>query len=160
MGFHRGRSLLGLVLALMTAPPAWAHALGAECKVRGDQLEIEAYFDDDTPAERARVRILDNDGREVATGRTDDKGVFRLATPAAGRYRVVVDAGSGHRAQVTVTIASNTSSPVTVSEGPTREEFTRMPWFYVGLGLLLIAGITSGWLWFRRHTTAQPDQVP
>jgi hypothetical protein len=57
---------------------------------------------------------------------------------------VVVDAGAGHRAAVKVPIPEGAGgsaaggTPVVVSEGPSREEFTRFPWAKVGWGLAAI----------------------
>jgi nickel transport protein len=139
--------------------PASAHAVGAEARLKGDRVEIEAYFDDDTPAADARVSVEDEGQRTVAEGRTDAQGRWLFPRPAAGRYRVTVDAGAGHRARIIVTVPdgapAETSSAagkdaVTVSEGPSRQEFTRFPWARVALGLAVIALAALGLYRLRR----------
>lgn len=143
-------AIVALALLLATVAPVRGHGLGAECKVKGEHLEIEAYFDDDTPAGLAKIAVLDADDREVAAGRTDEQGHFRAAAPPPGRYRVVVDAGSGHRAEVKFRVGERVApGSVVVSEGPAREEFTRFPWLNVMLGLGLIGGLVLGWRLIR-----------
>lgn len=144
-------ALLGL---LMLAVPVAAHNLGAECKLVGDRVQVEAYFDDDTPARDAKITVRTTDGQSLAEGRTDDKGCWSFARPAAGRYEIVVDAGAGHRAVVKVTVPGEAEglalAPTRVSEGQAREEFTRTPWLKVGIGLITIA-LFAGALWLARQ---------
>lgn len=141
------------------------HALFAECKVRGEQLIVEAYYDSDEPAQEAKVEIVDaRSNTVIATGQTDDKGVFRTKRPPAGKYTVRVDAGAGHRCEVKATIPATgdgkvlqekldaggkkpTEQAQVVSAGPTREEATQVPWMKAGLGLLIIVLVcTVLWL--------------
>lgn len=147
-----------LYLLLLTLP----HAVDVQCKVQGEHLVIEAYYDDDTPAQEAKVEVVDAAGTVVASGRTDDKGVLRLARPGHGTYTVRVDAGAGHRVKKSMTIGaagvaptptatSPTPPSVIVSEGPSREEATQFPWLRVGLGLGLI-GVVCAVLWVRAQS--------
>jgi nickel transport protein len=149
------------------------HALGAEAKLRGDRVEVEAYYSDNTPARDARVTVQDAAEKAVADGRTDDQGRWQFARPAAGKYHVVVDAGDGHRARIALTIpagetgatttaTADPSNPdcdcctdgVIVSTGPSRAEFTRFPWERVALGLSLIALAAVTWRTLRRPAPA------
>lgn len=130
---------LTALLILTAAGPARAHALGAECRLRGGRVEVEAYYDDDTPAGGATVRVLDEHKEEVASGRTDAQGRWTFPAPPPGQYAVVVDAGAGHRTTRTLTIPGGAAAG-TVSDGPPRAEFTRFPWGGLGIGLGLIAG--------------------
>src|SRR5260370_40786487 len=95
---HRLVSLLLAVLVLTMVPPsASAHKVGLEWRFRDDRVVIDVFYDDDSAAVRARVRVLDGD-KEIATGLTDEKGGWSFARPAPGRYTIDVDAGAGHRA--------------------------------------------------------------
>ena len=167
---------LALLVALLLAPPAGAHALGAECKVIGDRVALEAYYDDDTPARDATVRVEDADKNVVATGHTDREGRWSFARPQPGKYVVVVDAGAGHRTHLNVTIPaeeapaasapaspgdacpygadpSNTSAAThttVVSDGPSRQEFTAFPLIKLGIGLVVIGGVAVAFLLSRR----------
>jgi nickel transport protein len=159
--------VLALSSLLVYALPASAHALGAECKLRGGRVEVEGYYDDNTPARDARVTVRDAAGQTVADGRTDDKGRWSFPAPEPGRYHVIVDAGAGHRAVVSVTVPEAASAPPTftstpdagpgppaetvISEGPGRAEFTRVPWTKIAIGFAVIAGLAAAARLFLRR---------
>jgi nickel transport protein len=148
-----------VISAPLGANRADAHALGAECKIRGDRVELEAYFSDDSPARHAKVAVQDQGGKSVAQGTTDNEGLWSFPVPAPGRYSVIVDAGAGHKTTVLLDIrggsvdsrASDASEPAGGTTGPGRAEFTRTPWERILLGLVLIAALGIGLhLWLRR----------
>ena len=70
---------LTLALFLVAAPRAAAHALGAECKLVGDRVEVEAFYDDDTPAREASRRSC----RETRSS-ADRKASARARMSASG----------------------------------------------------------------------------
>jgi hypothetical protein len=144
---------LTLVPLLISPSKALAHALGVSCKIRGDKVEVEAYYDDDSPAQNAKVQVVNARAETVADGVTDKDGNWSFPTPSAGTYEVRVNAGGGHHARKTITVpAAAKPSPTpdeppptpaepTITDGPTRSEFTRTPWLQVAVGLLIIAGL-------------------
>ena len=151
---RNARFLLVLGVLLGCVGSVRAHGIGAECRLRGDKVEVEAYFDDDSPAANARVTVWDGSKQEIAAGRTDAKGHWSFPTPAAGTYEVVIDAGAGHRATRKLKVPtegepkdapaspldpSGKESAPLLTDGPTREEFTRFPWEKIALGLALVA---------------------
>ena len=145
-----------LMLALLPAM-TYAHNVGVECKIRGDKVEVEAYYDDSTDAAQAKVRVVNAEGMEIASGVTDDKGRWSFAMPAPGKYEVHLDAGAGHRANTNVVISSASQGaivpPETISEGPPREEFTRTPWLKLAIGLIVIGGLSGAFLlasWMKK----------
>lgn len=168
-----------LLVALLTAPRADGHALGAECKQNGNRVELEAYYDDDTPARDARVRVEDTDKKVVGEGRTNGNGRWPFAKPAPGKYVIIVDAGAGHRTQLKITISSSGETPslsasgskneececcadpaspaaggsqdsITVSDGPRRDQFTGSHWLQISIGLLAIGGLSAA-VWITRR---------
>ena len=146
--------LLATGLLLLNSGATWAHALGAECSLKNGKVSIEAYFDDDTPAVNALVEIHDGADKIVSTGKTDVKGFCSLPAPVPGQYRVVVEAGMGHRKTIAITVpgtlAPPSVPPETISVGPTREEFTRFPYVNVGVGLAAILLISLLFLFARK----------
>jgi hypothetical protein len=158
------------ILAVLVAPAiASAHALGADCTLRDGRVEVQAYYSDSTAARQATVRVLDAADALVADGHTDDHGCWSFAAPPPGRYYVVVNAGAGHRARVRFIVppenqaASSSASspeekcaccedgsdagadsPTQISEGPSRRDFTAIPWFKVGVGLAILAALGLG----------------
>ncbi|MGL4552809.1 MAG: hypothetical protein ACRC33_16660 [Gemmataceae bacterium] len=146
--------MIRILLALLAVPAAAsAHAVGAEAKLNGGRVHLEAYYDDNTAAADAAVKV-EGDGAVVAQGRTDDDGKWAFAAPPEGAYRVTVDAGAGHRVTINVVIPPGTV-PATeparrvVSAGRSREEFTRVPWggLVAGVGLL---GLVAAGSWAIR----------
>jgi hypothetical protein len=141
-----------LVLAAFcaSASVAWAHAIGFSCKLLGDLVRVEAYFSDDTPAIAAHVVVRNEQNAIVAEGRTDDRGIWTFARPAAARYEVTVDGGAGHRLTQKLTIPVPAAQPGSqenaVGDGPPRNEFTRIPWLRLTIGLGLIFFLAVGWL--------------
>jgi hypothetical protein len=177
-----GHALGGFAVAawlVLTAPAvAEAHALGAEAKLKDGTVTVEAFYDDDTPAADAKVVVTDADGKVAAEGKTDKTGKWSFPAPPAGKYRVVVDAGAGHRATVSVTVpesprpappgkadppAVSPVSPtdggeVVVSEGPTRSEFTgwrRLAW--AAGGVVVIGGGTFALTRLLRAVRGRPQ---
>jgi hypothetical protein len=177
---------LAVLLVLTIHSRARAHALGAECKLNGKQVEVEAYYDDDTAARDAKVRVEDAAKRSVAEGVTDKAGRWSFPRPQTGRYLVVVDAGAGHRTQVRITVpptgaasvsasvtspddcsccdaSPSSSDAATISEGPPRDEFTRFPWLKLGIGLAVIGvlGVAFFVSWRMRTVRrgAEPTQL-
>ena len=94
-------ALAGLGLA---ASPAFAHKLLIDCRVKGDNVHVEAFYDDDTPAQRAKISVEDSEKRIVAQGRTNERGVWTCSLPAPGNYTVRAES-VGHAASESLTIA-------------------------------------------------------
>jgi nickel transport protein len=150
--------LTASLLSLFACPrSASAHALGAECRLKGDKVHVEAYFEDDTPAQQAAVRVLDAEEHEIVKGQTDVKGFWSFDAPPPGRYQVIIDAGAGHRVVQKLTIsergiAGQTSQapPAQVGDAPSREEFTSFPWLKVLLGVGTIAVLAAAFMLSRQ----------
>ncbi len=154
-----------IIIGVLAAPGwAQAHAVGVEAKLQGHRVIVETFYDDDTPAVAAKVRVIGEDGAAVAEGKTDDKGRWSFPTPLPGKYQIAIDAGAGHRAKTTLTIPVREALPPTtsadreviagphptsepgavVSDGPTRDEMTGpQRWLMAGVGLVLIAALTA-----------------
>ena len=141
---------------LLGSACADAHAVGVDCFLRGDKVEVEAYYDDDTPARKARVEIVSARADVLVAGMTDDNGRWSCAAPAPGQYEVRIDAGAGHRAKSTITIPGRTESPAPgtspeaqetrISNEPSRAEFTEVPWLKAAIGLVVIGGCAGAFL--------------
>jgi nickel transport protein len=75
---------------------AVAHDLQGRVTLHPDAIVIEAWFSDDTPAQGATIAIIDVNGNEVASGKTDDRGMCRLPRLSTGHYTAVIEL-IGHR---------------------------------------------------------------
>lgn len=125
---------------------AEAHGIGVAAAIQDGKVRVEAYFDDDTPAREARVKIVDSRGTLVGAGTTDDKGIWTAELPPPGTYRVTVDAGSGHRATSTFSVPlprgpDDAPSGSAAPDVDARKEFTRIPWERLAIGLAALAAV-------------------
>jgi len=140
-----------VILLWAAASPAFAHRLHVDPKIVGDQLRVEAYYDDDTPAQEAKITVRAGD-TTVAEGRTDDRGVWSCPKPAAGKYTVRAES-VGHAASETLDI-----NEVAAAEPPAADESksaqrlanTRTPWRNLALGLGLLGTVCVAWLFTRK----------
>src|SRR5947209_2772525 len=96
------RTLLAITVLLVAASPAPAHHLHVAPKVAGDIIRVEAYYDDGTPGQEARVTLKLGD-QLVAEGTTDDDGVWTCPRPKPGTYTVRAET-FGHAAKETLEV--------------------------------------------------------
>lgn len=147
------------------------HGLHATATLKGDRVRVEAFFDDDTPAGGAAIKVTAADGAVAAEGRADESGVWSFARPVPGKYTVVVDGGDGHRKKVSLTIPTDAElkqsareqppgdAEIIVTPGPTRREITRFPWLRAGMGLAAI-GCLAAVLWLAtRRRESRSDRI-
>jgi nickel transport protein len=146
---------LAIACSFLVATPAFAHKLIVDAAPKGDRLRVEAYYEDDTPADDAKVTVLQGD-TVVAEGKTDDRGVWSCPLPPPGTYQVKV-LSVGHVGRTTVPVegpASGTadSGSDQVLNPEKRAEDTRTPWNRLGLGVGLILGLALAWWLIRRKS--------
>jgi len=141
--------LLAIALFLTGTSSAFAHRLHVDPKIVGDQLRVEAYYDDDTPAQEAKITVRSGDVT-VAEGRTDDKGVWTCPRPAAGKYTVRAES-VGHAATESLDIGEAAEPPAADdSKSAQRLANTRTPWRNLAMGLGLLGMVCVAWLFTRK----------
>lgn len=149
-------------LALLLSPGiVQAHALGVECSLKKDgTILVEAIFEDDLPAIKAQVQVLDSNEKVIASGATDARGLWKFPRPSAGKYQVIVDDGKGHRVETLITVPATGASASpdsdqqskTISDGSTRDEFIgRNRWLKAAIGVGAIFLFSFAFLWTRRR---------
>jgi nickel transport protein len=142
-----------IAAAIFAGPtPAFAHRLHVDPRPAGDQIRVEVFYDDDTPAQDAKVTIRLGDDL-IAEGRTDDKGVWTCPRPQPGTYTVRAES-VGHAATETLVVAERELVPGDEPPSTTAERArrTRTPWGRLLAGLGLIGGLWLAWLIARRAT--------
>ena len=96
--------LLAVLGVLWAAPPAEAHRLDADYRVRPDgQVQVESWFSegDKAPA-GAKIQVFRANGEVLIEGAMNEKGIFVFAAKGAEDLKVVVSAGAGHRAEFVI----------------------------------------------------------
>jgi hypothetical protein len=116
-------------------------------KVLPDAVVVEAGFDDDTPAEGARVTILNEAGSEIASGKADERGVCRLPRPGAGKYTTRVEHLAHHdEVPFEVFAAEFLDAPMEY----VRARPNKAIGLVLGVGGLLGASLAFWWLRLRK----------
>jgi hypothetical protein len=140
---------LTAALLLVGTSPAFAHRLHIDVMPTGDQVRVETYYDDNTPAQEAKITISLGD-QTVAEGRTDDKGVWTCAKPAAGTYLVRAES-VGHAAKETLVVEPGAQPPAAAPTATDeRARRTHTPWGRLAVGLAVIGGLWLAWAISRR----------
>ncbi len=85
--------------------PALAHKVVVFAWVEDGAVHVQGSFGSKRPAMGASVTAATLDGKDVFKGKTDDQGLcsFRPEIPLNSDLVVVLDAGTGHQGQWTLT---------------------------------------------------------
>ncbi|MCE9529871.1 MAG: hypothetical protein K8T89_01825 [Planctomycetes bacterium] len=147
------RSVVPLIALGITAAPAHAHRMMLEVKLKDQRLRVEAFYDDDTPAQLAKILVENAQKDIVVQGVTDEKGVWNCLIPASGEYTIRAEARDGHFAKERLTIPPTGTEISPALVPPSREETTQTPWLKMAIGLGLITLLFTT-LWFFRRNAA------
>jgi hypothetical protein len=153
----RGLVLLAaaVLVALLSAGRTSAHDLKAMVELQ-DPVKVEAWFDDDTPAQQARVQVVNVSGEEVAAGLTDDRGVWTFPKPGPGRYRISIES-IGHKTDVRFTIPGAEQPELQPSVEPEPRLNNRLGLI---LGLTLTLGGSLAFVVLRRMRKDASESPP
>ena len=145
----------GLAFVLLGSERAFAHDLRAKVSPDSNPIRVEAWFDDDEPAAEARVVVTDAEGRTIASGVLDEKGVWSFPKPGPGSYLIVVEL-AGHRDPIHLNIPD--AAPPEVAETWRLDKNLGL---VIGLGLLLGGSLAFAWLRrSRRRGEVAPSAAP
>ena len=124
--------------------PVFAHKLMITCRLEGDQLRVEAYYEDDTPAQEARITVS-KDGVIVAEGKTDERGIWIGQRPAAGEYHLKA-ISAGHTASETLPVPDVSEHSPEIDIGHQhRRDSVGIQWINLGYGLLILLALAVVW---------------
>ncbi len=97
-----GVCALSLLIVAGLTSPVLAHKITLFAAVRGALIEGQVSLQGGAPAPDTRLTIYDGTGREVIKLVTDKGGKFRFEPQYLSDYRVVANAGLGHKAETTI----------------------------------------------------------
>ena len=140
--------LLFAALSLFSLFPALvlAHAMGVEVRLKNNQIHIETFFHDDSPASGALVTIENEAGEKILSEKTDKEGKLQAPVPLPGKYKIIVNDGAGHLSSTPLIIpklnpADTNNQNILVSKSPDRNQFIQTPWLGIVVGLATIAAL-------------------
>jgi hypothetical protein len=149
---------------LLGTLPALAHRLEVDPRIKDDKLHVEAFYDDNSPAQQAKITVFNGD-KIVAEGCTDEKGIWECVKPGPGTYLVKAES-LGHAAKETVFVpdekmVASASIPKRADDSESnqsdeRAKKTETPWWQIFLGLGIIAFCCGLWFVARRTRTNTP----
>ncbi len=95
------KALMGFVTAgLLISSSAFAHTPLCSCYDNGDDtVTCEGGFSDGSSAAGVVMRVLDNGGKSLLTGKMNADSEYTFDKPS-GTYMVVFDAGEGHAIEI------------------------------------------------------------
>jgi nickel transport protein len=88
----------------MFCSSALAHRVNLFAWYDGKMIMAEGYFSSGKKAVNSTILVFDSKGKEVFHGITDKKGEFSFKPPQTGDYRLVLEAGMGHRAEALISV--------------------------------------------------------
>lgn len=123
-----------------------AHGLHATVTVTDTDVKLEAFYDEELPADVADVTVTDADGTVVQTGKTDERGLWSFPKPKPGAYTLTVRADDGHvvRCKFEVSGPAEPDTPAVYGGRPLNK------WVGLSAGLLILL-VISGVTWLRRR---------
>ena len=156
------RATLALAAVLLLPLSALAHGMGMDVKVNGPTVSISVYYDDDTPAAGAKVKVMNAAKEVILEGATDDKGAWAFPAPPPGEYTVRAKTDDGHAAKQTFAIpdAPPPADAPPTGPPPTRADFTgprRL--LMIGGGLVVLCALFAGWYWIGRRKRVAGSSV-
>jgi hypothetical protein len=161
---------LTLLLLLLVVGSASAHALKADYTILpGKQVRIECWFARSLTSEveipkAATVQVVRTDSSVLLDGITDGEGVFVFTYKEPQKMKVIVDAGAGHRATLTIEAEKlekseeiGAADPQAQSDPNTthhHEESSLWAPVLLGIGVLLVPlVVVLGLRKWRQHRT-------
>ena len=118
--------------------------MGVEVRLKNNQIHIEVFFHDDSPASGALVTIENEAGEKILSEKSDKVGKLQAPAPLPGKYKILVNDGAGHLSSTSLIIPKinpldSNNQNLLVSNSPDRNQFIQTPWLGIALGLATIA---------------------
>jgi nickel transport protein len=121
---------------------AGAHGVSVFAWVEGDRVYVESKFSGGKKVKAGKIIVTDSQGTELLTGTTDENGEFSFKVPKKTELKIVLLAGTGHRAEWTIA-AGEIDMPATEKK-PVPEKSSLLKGIIIGIGCIFsLTGITA-----------------
>ena len=124
-----------------------AHRVNLFAWVEGNKVFVESKFSSSRRVNKGKIVVTDPDGNELVTGTTDENGEFSFEIPKKTELKIVLIAGTGHRAEWTIP-ASEIEMPGTSEKAPP-EKGIPVKGIIIGVGFIL--GLTAITAYIRKR---------
>ena len=124
-----------------------AHRVNLFAWVEGDTVHLESKFSGGKKVKAGKIIVSDPQGNELVRGNTDEKGEYTFKIPQKTDLKIVLIAGTGHRAEWTIT-ASEIEMPVSEKKSVS-EKKTNLIGIIIGIGCIF--GLTGIVAYIRRR---------
>ncbi len=88
---------LAFLLCLLLANSVLAHKVNLFAYVEGGRIYTESYFPDGRPVTGGQVELRDTTEELLASGTTDDQGLYDCKIPKVSDLTIHIIASMGHR---------------------------------------------------------------
>ena len=112
----------------------YAHRVNLFAWVEGNKVFVESKFSSTRSVKKGKIVVTDPDGNELVTGTTDENGEFSFEIPKKTELKIVLIAGTGHRAEWTIP-ASEIEMPGTSGKTPP-EKGIPLKGIIIGVGFI------------------------
>ena len=124
-----------------------AHGVSVFAWVEDNTVYVESKFSGGKRVNAGKIRVLDPRGTELLSGVTDPNGEFSFEVPKKTDLKIVLEAGTGHRAEWTIA-AAEIEMPA-AEKKTVSEKGTTVKGIVIGLGLIL--GLTAMTAYIRKR---------
>lgn len=139
--------LFAVAAACLSPQRAVAHDLRIMVTPEDASFRVEAWFEGDIPAEKARITVTNAAGEILHSGTTDERGVWLFPKPGPGAYRIVVES-TGHRDSAILQVPGEQTSADAVPTVITDSRLSQT--LGLSIGLTLVLGGTAAFILIRR----------
>lgn len=125
----------------------YAHGIDLSARIEEGTVYVESTFSGNKPVNAGKIIVSDSGGTELLSGTTDPNGKFSFKIPRKAELTIVLEDGTGHRAEWTIT-ASEIEMSAAGKKQATRESGTVKG---IIIGLAFILGLTGMVAYIRKR---------
>ncbi len=129
-----------------------AHRVNLFAWVEGDTVYVESKFSGGKHVNAGKITVTDPTGTVLISAITDENGKFSFKAPQKTELKIVLEAGTGHRAEWT--IADHEIETTAAGQRPASGKDTTVKNIIIGLGVIF--GLTAVAAYFRKRKKNSP----
>lgn len=124
-----------------------AHRVNLFAWVEGNTVYVECKFSSSRRVNKGNIIVTDPEGTQLLTGTTDENGEFSFKVPKKTELKIVLVAGTGHRAEWTIPASEIEMPGPSVKTDP--EKGSTVKGVIIGVGCIF--GLTAIAAYIRKR---------